>query len=294
MAEQPVRADDKAQSSVPAEAKDNDQASMRMVDDTTPDPGEVKDDAQVPSYRLKEEADRRRTAEYRAQQLEQALWQANANSTAQANANQNPPAEEQDSPLVARFGDPDDGAREAYEAVRDTASEVLTQQEERIFNRILGEVDARVGSVTATMTSASQLAEMTREGLLDQNAEMEMGRRMAQKVTQNRAWGFQENQQNLIDTVYMEMLRGGQLRPRSGAPPVAPGTPSNNGQMPLQPGGGGGTAQTQEQADADLRNIQKAYPKTLGDLSLEQLRDLDPGMATQQPGQQSVSYVHTR
>jgi hypothetical protein len=264
---------------------------MRLVDDTTSERSEeAKEDAQVPSYRLREEADKRRAAENRAASLEQALWQANANANRPA-----PVVEDQESPLVSRFGDPDDGAREAYTAVRDTAAEVLSEQEERLYNRIIGEMDSRIGSVTATMTTAGQLSAMTKEGLLDQAGEVEMGKRMAFKISQDKAWGRAENQEHLMNTVYMEMLRGGQLRPRSGPPPVAPGTPSDNGQMPLQPGGGGGTTQTQEQIDSDLRNIQRAYPKTLGGFTIEELRDLDPGAATQQPQQApSVSYVHTR
>ena len=289
MAKQPARPGDTGQSSVPAEAE---QASMRMVDATTPDQGEANAAAQVPSYRLREEADARRAAEARAANLEQALWAANA----QANANANPaPQTPQESPLVSRFGDPEDGAREAYDAVRDTAQEVLSETEERLYNRIIGEMDSKFGSITATYTSAQQLSQMTAEGLLDGNAEVEMGKRMAQKINENKAWSLQENQQNLIDTVYMEMLRSGRLKPQSGPPAVAPGTPSNNGQMPLQPGGGGGTTQTQEQIDSDLRNIQKAYPKTLGDLDIEALRALDPGANTQQSSAgQPVSYVHTR
>lgn len=75
------------------------------------------------------------------------------------------------------------------------------------MNRVGQMIEQRVGAVTATMTTAQALSRMKAEGLLDNPAEVEMGRRMSAKMQENQAWGLAENQQNLIDTVYMEMLR---------------------------------------------------------------------------------------
>lgn len=294
MADTNVQADDTAESPVPAGGNEpTETVTMRMADDTAPKEDDGKgEEGQIPSWRLKEEADNRRAAEDRAAQLERMLTIANARN------NTNPQVTEAGGELEAkyqRFGDREEGSKEAYDAVVETTREEITDSEARLLNRVGQMIEQRVGAVTATMTTAQALSRMKAEGLLDNPAEVEMGRRMSAKMQENQAWGLAENQQNLIDTVYMEMLRGGVIKPRVGPPPVAPGNPSDSGNMPLQPGQGSGVARSQGDIDQELLAIQKAYPKTLGSLSIEQLREIDPG--DNAPARQQappVQYVHSR
>lgn len=294
MAEQPVGADDKAQSSEPTGAKDtSENITMRLADDTAPEKGDGSEEQNVPSYRLREETDKRRGAEQRALIAEGQIQQmliSNAQNRPPAPTGESP----EEDPLVSKFGSLEDGAQEAYDAVSSVSQAEIQANNDAMYRRIMSDVDAKMGSFSAVTTTANSLSAMKTEGLLDNAAELEMGKRMSAKIQQNRAWGLAENQQHLIDTVYMELLRGGNIKPQV----VAPGTPSDNGMSPLQPGGGGGSAgvRTQEQADAELRTIQQQNPKTLGPLSIERLRELDPGPtpAMVSPNSQPVQYVHTR
>lgn len=79
MADTNVQADDTAESPVPAGGNEpTETVTMRMADDTFKEDDGKGEEGQIPSWRLKEEADNRRAAEDRAAQLERMLTIANA------------------------------------------------------------------------------------------------------------------------------------------------------------------------------------------------------------------------
>ena len=289
MADTQARPGETGQPSEPTGAKEN--VTMRMADDTAPE-ASGSDEATVPSFRLKEEADKRRGAEARLAQTQAQLQQAQSILINNSRQSQQVEREDPEDAQVALFGRPEDGAREAHSAVKQVAQAEAQAAADALYRRVMYDVDNKVGSVTATMTTASHLSDMKSKGLLDDRAEIEMGVRMSAKIREHQGWALAENQQNLRDTVCMEMLRAGVIRPST----VAPGTPSDRGTSPLQPSGGGGQAtRSQENVDNELRQIQAANPKTLGNLTIERLRELDPGSAA--PAvvpNQPVQYVHTR
>jgi len=269
-------------------------ASADTIDQ--PDPGAAPDDTdeasgQVPSYRLREESTRRREAEQAlnlVQQQNQLL--ANQVQQAQQYGQQQAPAAEPDNQVdeIRRpFGEDQDG-QQAYQAVRGVSEHVARETVEGLRSEIRSdlqnELDTKLGSVTASMQMAEELAGMKARGLIDDTAEKEIGRRMGNAIRQNSAWGQQNNQRHLLNQVWTDMLRNGEIKPTT-----RPATPNGGGTNPLQPGAPRVTEQQlRDNNDVQLRDIQQRFPRQFGKMTIEQLRDLGGTMGTPQ-GQPQVA-----
>jgi len=312
-----VQADDTAPAPSPeATGPDTEQApdpepniAFSLVDDTTEAAGATgegdTEGSTVPSYRLREEAEKRRAAESQLQQTQQmnAVLQNQAYQT--STASKAPQAgETEEERLRKSFGTEEEGGPAAYDAVKNVsqyeARQLMEQAKNELRVEMRGEIQRGVGGVTASITTSQELSNMRSQGLIDASAETEIGRRMGQVISQNASWGEPQNQRFLLNEVYVGMLKAGEIRP--GVVPPAPATPSGNGNSPLQPGSGGQrlTAhQKQESLDAELRQMQTASPKRLGSLTIEQLRELHKnaigeGEVPQQASTGPVAYVHRR
>ena len=281
--------------------------AFSLVDETTGDAGATgegdTEGSTVPSYRLREEAEKRRTAESQlqhAQQMNAVLQQQRYQASAQAS----PAGDPEEERLRNLFGTAEEGGPAAYDAVKNvsehTSRQLLEQAKNELRTEMRGEIQREVGGVTASITSSQELANMRAQGLIDAGAETEIGRRMSQVIAQNPQWGNVQNQRFLLNEVYVGMLKAGEIRP--GVVPPTPATPSGNGNSPLQPGSGGQrlTAhQQKENLDVQLREMQATAPKRLGHLSIEQLRELhknaigDEGVPQAAPAG-PMAYVHRR
>lgn len=242
------------------------------------------EEAQVPSSRLREEASRRREAEATAQQMQaqmqnmqnqlimqQQLGQLAANNAQQAQA---PNPEDQ---MVTMFGDPEDGAADAYNAVKTVADHAAEQAAAQVAARLQAEMDRKLGGVTASFQTADRLSAMKASGLIDDSAEKTIGQRMSQRIAQDPRWGEPGNQTHLVNDIYMSMLENGEIRPGRRQ------TPSNAGGMgntPWQPGGHGQPNAQQQQAaiDAQLQEIQQRFPRRFGTKTLQEMRDMSAEM----------------
>lgn len=259
---------------------------------------------QVPSYRLREETSRRREAENAAQLIAQQnlILQNQLNQQQQSVA----PAPGVPDELLEPFGNDEEGQK-ALRAVRGVSQhetrEALDQFRGEIRQELQQEFDTKLGSVTASITMAEDLAGMKTRGLIDDNAEKEIGRRMGEQIRQNPAWGQKGNQEHLLNKVWTDMLRNGDIRPTT-----QPATPREGGNSPLQPGGSRPTEkQLRDNNDAELREIQERFPNSFQGKTIEQLRSLGgPQSSTvehgsRQPQQQQQTqlpsqrtFVHTR
>ena len=268
-----------------------------------PDPGSVprgeEEPGQVPSFRLREEASRRRQAEENSTMLMQQnqLLQNQLQQSGQA------PQDTSDTDEERRpFGSDEEGDT-AYRAVRGVSEKVAQETVQGMRNEIRQELqadfDTKLGSVTASIQMSEELAGMKANGLIDDASEKEIGRRMGEVIRQDSRWGQQANQRHLLNEVWTNMLRNGEIKPTT-----RPATPSG-GSMPLQPSGS--TQLTEKQLndnnDAQLLDIQRQHPNKFGGMSLDELRTLggpmskETGPAPQQDNQASVpsrTYTHTR
>jgi hypothetical protein len=265
----------------------------------------------VPSYRLREESERRRLAEERESQLQQQnrlLTQVIEHNQAYPQQPGQPAqaVSPEEAALIASFGTPEEGGPQAYEAVKKVAESVVEPKMQALQNenaRLRQELTQQVGGVVATSYISGELNKMKAQGLIDERVEGEISRRMADRIQQDPSWGQPVNQPHLLNEVYMSMLRKGEIamarRPN-------PANATGNGTMPTQPGSGGGAETlTREQRltahDDVLRQIQQRYPNRLGGLSMEQMRELHPmheGEAPVQPTKDGVpieqAFVHRR
>ena len=252
---------------------------------------------QVPSFRLREEMSRRREAEQAfgvAQQQMQLLQ-----NQLQQQQQQQVPVENVEDELRKPFGADEDG-NQAYQAVRGVSEQVVNEMRQGIRDELQSDFDVKLGSVTASMQMAEELAGMKTNGLIDDVAEKEIGRRMGEQIRNNPAWGQPANQRHLLNQVWTDMLRNGDIRPTT-----RPATPSG-GSMPLQPGATRlTTKQMAENNDAELLEIQRRHPKKFGNMTLDQLRELGgPGTSTHTTGPSpepaqgqphpARTYTHTR
>ena len=274
--------------------------AFTLADETGPGAAGSDEPAQVPSYRLREETARAQRAEAEAAAM-RAMIASRQNGAAQPGGVADPEAE-----LRNRFGTEEEGGPKAYEAVRDVAdarlAQAIQQVESNLRREFSGQINNKVGAVTSSLASAQKLSDMRARGLLDEAGERMMSQKMGQMVQANAQWGSPQNADHLINTVYMEMLNSGQIKPVV-QQPVQPGTPSDNGNSGVIPGGAGGGVprMTEEQKmaqwDAELLEVQKANPNQLGGLSIERLREIDPYGGPQEsvevaPGERK--FVHTR
>ncbi len=259
-------------------------ASADTIDQ--PDPGAAPDDTseasgQVPSFRLREESARRREAEQALQLVQQQNQLLAQQMQQQQQIQQQAPAADTDNPVdeIRRpFGEDHDG-QQAYQAVRGVSEHVARETVEGLRSEIRSELqnefDTKLGSVTASMQMAEELAGMKVRGLIDDTAEKEIGRRMGDAMRQNPAWGQQTNQRHLLNQVWTDMLRSGEIKPTT-----RPATPNGGGTNPLQPGAPRLTEQQlRDNNDAQLRDIQQRFPRQFGKMSIEALRDLGGTMA---------------
>ena len=265
-------------------------ASADTIDQ--PDPGSeapVGDEGsgQVPSFRLREESARRREAEqgYLLMQQQNQLLQNQLVQT-QNQQPETPSTGEMDE-LQRPFGTDEDG-QQAYQAVRGVANHVARETVDdlrgEIRQELQSEFDTKLGSVTASMQMAEELAGMKARGLIDDTAEKEISRRMGGAIRENPAWGQQSNQRHLLNQVWTDMLRNGDIKPTT-----RPATPNGGGTNPLQPGAPRVTEQQlRDNNDAQLRDIQQRFPRQFGKMTIEQLRDLGGTMGTPQ-GQPQVA-----
>jgi hypothetical protein len=284
-----------------------------LVDDTTEDAGSVEgagtERQQVPSYRLREEAEKRRAAEAELARTRQTIAMIQAQQQQAAVSNPVAAGETEEDKLRRSFGTEEEGGPAAYEAVKNVsqheARQLINQAKAELRNEVQAEIQGQVGGVTASITTSQELAGMKAQGLIDASAETEISQRMGQAIAQNPEWGKGNNQRFLLNEIYMGMLKGGEIRPGV-APPPPPATPSGNGNSIHQPGSGGQRltpAQQRETTDGELRNMQQRFPRQFGNLSIEQLRELhtnalgdtadgeaSPSPATGPP----MAYVHTR
>lgn len=267
--------------------------------------GNENQEGAIPSWRLKEESERRRAAEAQLAQTQQMM--SGMINQQRVPAQQNPAQETEEEKLRRSFGSEEDGGPQAYEAVRNvsefTTRQLIDQAKTELRQEMRGEVDRRVGGVTASISTSQELSDLKASGYIDDAAEQEIGRRMAAAITENPAWGESNNQPFLLSKVYLTMLQGGELRP--GVTPSSPATPSGNGNSMHQPGGGGQrltTRQRQENKDTQLKEMQKQFPKKLGNMSMDQLRNLYTDAVGDTEGQQqgfaappgTTAYVHRR
>lgn len=282
-------------------------ASADTIDQPNPGPGASEDenDGQVPSFRLREESTRRREAEQNSatlQQHNQLLQNQLAMQQNQVAPEQAPPQEDPNAELRRPFGTDEDGDV-AYKAVRNVSESVAREEmsnlRQEIKNELQSDFDIKLGSVTASMAMAEELAGMKANGLIDDTAEKEIGRQMGEHIRQNSAWGQPANQKHLLNQIWTDMLRNGDIRPTT-----RPATPSGGGTNPLQPGGVRLTEQQLSQNnDAELLEIQRRHPNRFGKLSLDQLRELGgPGASSHQAGptqpeaqgQPTRTFIHKR
>lgn len=269
-----------------------------------PDPGSApageEESGQVPSFRLREEASRRRQAEDNSA----LLIQQNQLLQNQLQQGRQAPQDTDDGDELRRpFGRDEDGDT-AYRAVRgvseQVAQEAMGPMETRLRQELQSEFDTKLGTVTASIQMSEELTGMKNNGLIDDASEREIGRRMGEAIRQNPAWGQQANQRHLLNEVWTNMLRNGEIKPTT-----RPATPSG-GSMPLQPAGATQLTEKQmsENNDAQLLEIQRQHPNRFGALSLDELRALggpmtkETGTAPQQQQDQAPvptrTYTHTR
>ena len=170
----------------------------------------------MPAFLLRDESARRREAE-QALQLVQQQNQLLAQQMQQQQIQQQAPVADTDNPVdeIRRpFGEDQDG-QQAYQAVRGVSEHVARETVEglrsEIRNELQNEFDTKLGSVTAAMQMAEELAGMKVRGLIDDTAEKEIGRRMGDAIRQNPAWGQQANQRHLLNQVWTDMLRSGEI-----------------------------------------------------------------------------------
>lgn len=273
-------------------------------------------EARVPSARLREEASRRREVEQQLTQTQSQLQQmqnqlimqqqlANMQNQQQAAQRVNP-----DDEYVRMFGDPEEGAGEAYNAVKAVAEHVAGQAVQQAAQNLQREMDKRLGGVTASLATSERLAAMKERGLIDDNAEKSIGQRMSQTIQQDARWGEPGNQPHLLNQIYMNMLESGEIKPGRRSP-----NPSNAGGMGStmwQPGGHGQPDAAAQQAalDNQLREIQQRFPRRFGNKTIEEMRDMSasmgfgpsPSQAAPAPQQQHTegmpgaprTFVHTR
>tara|TARA_R110002110_G_C13454025_1_gene717366 strand:+ start:1115 stop:2062 length:948 start_codon:yes stop_codon:yes gene_type:complete len=282
-------------------------ASADTIDQ--PDPGagaseENDESGQVPSFRLREESTRRREAEQSSvvlqqqnQLLQNQLAIAQQNPTAPVPAAEADPNDE----LRRPFGTDQDGDT-AYNAVKNVsraeAREEIATARKEMRQELQADFDVKLGSVTASMAMAEELAGMKVNGLIDDGAEKEIGRRMGEQIRQNPAWGQPANQRHLLNQIWTDMLRNGDIRPTT-----RPATPGGGGNSPLQPGAPRLTErQVSDNNDAELLEIQRRHPGRFGKLSLDELRSLggpgtsqhQAGPAQEAQGQPTRTFIHTR
>ncbi len=235
----------------------------------------------VPSWRLRQEADKRRQLEARIQGM--------------LNNTQNNPEDA----VRARFGAEEEGGREAYEAVRGVAQMVTEQEKERLRAELRAEMQAeihgQVGAVTATMQTAQTLANMKASGKLDDAGEKLLGQRMAAIIQEDPRWGTAENQPHLLNQEYMKALLADEIRPARRARSATP----SNGMNPLQAGGAGSVSKSEQQLEREhdelLLDAAKRNRRTAG-LTIEQLREMMPRPTGPLPAGQNgeMTFVHRR
>jgi hypothetical protein len=279
------RPDPQPQPEVSAEPEPEIRFSLADATDQ-PGDGDEGDEGRVPSGRLREEADRRRTAEQQNALLQQQNLILNeqvrmSSQQAQAAA----PSADPESELRSPFG-PDEEGDKAFSAVKGVADHIAQQtaesMREEIRRDLQTEINQKFGSVTASMTIANQISGLQERGLIDESAGKEISKRMGDTIKANPQWGQAENQEHLLNKVWTDMMRSGEIKPRT----VNPSQPGSNG-YPMQPGSGAANGlnqrQVREQNDQQLLEIQRRNSRQLGGLSIEQLRELG-GDAPQQGG----------
>lgn len=247
--------------------------------DATDQPGDEEggEEGRVPSGRLREEADRRRTAEQQNAMLQQQNLILNeqvrmSSQQAQAAA----PTADPESELRQPFGADEEGDK-AFTAVKGVADHVAQQtaqsMREEIRRDLHSEINQKFGTVTASMNIANQISGLQEQGLIDESAGKEISKRMGETIQANPQWGQAENQEHLLNKVWTDMMRSGAIKPRT----VNPSQPGSNG-FPMQPGGGAPNGMSQRQLrennDQQLLEIQRRNSRQLGGLSIEQLREL--------------------
>jgi len=278
----------------PAEGDTSDAAEAHSAGDQAPetDPisvtlADAKDspeEGKVPSFRLREERERRTALEREAENLRQ---QNKLLSQAIDHGQQRPqpqPAEGVDEQALIAELENAEGASQAFSAMVKAARYAVSpelkalREENARLQRTLSQTSQQVGAVAASSYVAKELGEMRSKGLIDERVGQEISQRMAQRIQQDPTWGSPQNQPHLLNDVYMTMLRNGEIT-MSRKP--NPANPNKNGTMPMQPGSGGGVEtltreQRLAQHDELLRGIKDRYPRRFGHMTLEQMRAIRP------------------
>jgi len=300
-----VQGDDTPQAAPAAAQEPSEPIAFSFADDTAGNGNEDNDvAANVPSSRLREEADKRRAAETANAQLQQQNAMMQAMLQQRVNQNGQQPQPEAD-PLRQPFGNDSDGEA-AYQAVKDlSAAEARTavdQAKAELRSEYESTINQKFGGITASLQLSTKLNEMQQAGMIDDQASKVIGQRVGEFISRDPGWA--NHQEMVADRVWADMMRTGEIKARR----VNPSSP--NGNSIHQPGTGGMGApsaddlrQMQDNKIADLRS---RFPRSFRNRSNDEMRaslgdvtqDTTPTVEGPNPSTGEVaphmSFVHTR
>ena len=303
-----VQGDDTPQATPEAAQEPATPITFAFADDTASEGGDENNaGANVPSSRLREEADKRRTAEAANAQLQQqnTMMQHMLRNAAANNQPQQPAADAD--PLRTPFGADADG-QQAYEAVKNVSTEqarvLIEQAKTELRQEQQTVMDQKFGSINASLQLSTKLNEMQKSGMVDEVAAQEIGRRVGAYVSQQPAWS--NHQEMVADKIWADMMRTGEIKASRRVNPSG-----TNGNSIHQPGGapsGRPSADdVRQMQDAKINDLRARFPKSFQNKTDDELR-ASMGDVTQGPAQTyeapppvdggeavpHMSFVHTR